>query len=960
MKAAINSLNGGVITPLMRGRGDLESLRRAAVQMANFMPRVFGGAGRRPSLMHVAESLDGDKHSRLIPFTFSVTTRYFIELGHESMRFWDAGTVALDGDTIAAPWDESDLDEIQYAQINDVMFLTHPDYHPQELLRTSSGWELRPVPWKYPALRDENAKESNRVNPVYSDLFRVGAYEWEEFILADSGTHDFQIGFTGGGSSTKTARLQHWSGGAWVTVKTYSTTSSSYIGSFNFSVTSGDRYRMTYTGPVCGGGLAIFFGMASVKGLLFSTTQPYTQTAVTVPADTPWRVQMDATASASLPAGASCVLEKYTSSWVSVQTLTITPGIETVYVGSVSGSAVQYRLNWAGNQMDDGEMAIQTIEFTGESEITLECNATSGLAKTLTASEPLFDPLHVGAYFEIVHRRELASSIIVGVVGAITDTQSTPVLVSGQWDFYTYGSWSGTIYVEQQNADGSWTTERSWVGNKDRNISSTGIVDSGTYMRLRISGGNGSAVSGGAAVPRFVLEAADARHVGLVQVTGYTDSENVTVDVVNNLYATTATNLWSEGAWSDYRGYPRAVTLHDQRLIFAGSPSEPQKIWGSVIGDFRNFELGTFDDAGFAFQLAATEANPILWLVSKEGILAGTQGEVWSLSADGTITPSNVNVNLQSALGSEPIQVLRTESAILLVERGGTKIREFVFDFATQSYQSPVVTQLIEHLLRSGIRAMARTANPEQTIWVVTNDGLLLSCSYRREEEVIAWAQHPTSGTVESVSTNYGAAADEVWIVVDRYGTRRVERLDVEHWERIEVDTSYHLDAAKVTTGDGLTVITGLDHLEGQLVAVHADGADLASRVVVAGQITLTDPADLVVVGLPMESILQPWPVFMPLDDGTSQTRKQRISKIIVLLHRSGACEFADSPDATFYPLGIRSASDPEGAVVLRSDYFETPVQGAYGWETSVTFKSSSVLPLTILAVVYNMGVYGE
>lgn len=959
MKAAINSLNGGVITPLMRGRGDLESLRRAAVQMANFMPRVFGGAGRRPSLMHVAESLDGDKHSRLIPFTFSVTTRYFIELGHESMRFWDAGTVALDGDTIAAPWDESDLDEIQYAQINDVMFLTHPDYHPQELLRTSSGWELRPVPWKYPPLRDENAKEANRVNPVYSDLFRVGTFEWEEWDL--SGSYDFEVAWTGAGSSTKTARLQRLDAGVWTTVKTYSTTAATYLQIYPFVTSGTQRFRMTYTGPICGGGILIYnAGSVFLKVLNLPLTQPYTQTAVTVPADTPWRVQMDATASASLPAGASCVLEKYTSSWVSVQALTITPGIETVYVGSVSGSAVQYRLNWAGNQMDDGEMAIQTIEFTGESEITLECNATSGLAKTLTASEPLFDPLHIGAYFEIVHRRELASSIIVGVVGAITDTQSTPVLVSGQWDFYTYGSWSGTIYVERQNADGSWTTERSWVGNKDRNISSSGIVDSGTYMRLRISGGNGSAVSGGAAVPRFVLEAADARHVGLVQVTAYTDSENVTVDVVNNLHATTATNLWSEGAWSDYRGYPRAVTLHDQRLIFAGSPSEPQKIWGSVIGDFRNFELGTFDDAGFAFQLAATEANPILWLVSKEGILAGTQGEVWSLSADGTITPSNVNVNLQSALGSEPIQVLRTESAILLVERGGTKIREFVFDFATQSYQSPVVTQLIEHLLRSGIRAMARTANPEQTLWVVTNDGLLLSCSYRREEEVIAWAQHPTTGTVESVSTNYGAAADEVWIVVDRDGTRRVERLDVEHWTRVEAESSWHVDAGVRVTGDQMLSISGLDHLEGLTVSVWADGAERPQRVVNDGEIPLASPADEVVVGLPMESILQPWPVFMPLDDGTSQTRKQRISKIIVLLHRSGACEFADSPDATFYPLPIRSASDPEGAVVLRSDYFETPVQGAYSWETGVTFKSSSVLPLTILAVVYNMGVYGE
>ncbi len=109
-------------------------------------------------------------------------------------------------------------------------------------------------------------------------------------------------------------------------------------------------------------------------------------------------------------------------------------------------------------------------------------------------------------------------------------------------------------------------------------------------------------------------------------------------------------NLWSEGAWSDYRGYPRAVTLHDRRLIFAGSPSEPQKTWGSVIVDFRNFDTGTLQRRRLCFfQLAATEANPILWLVSKEGILAGTQGEVWSLSADGTITPSNVNVNLQSA-----------------------------------------------------------------------------------------------------------------------------------------------------------------------------------------------------------------------------------------------------------------------------------------------------------------------
>ena len=150
------------------------------------------------------------------------------------MRFWDAGTVALDGDTIAAPWDESDLDEIQYAQINDVMFLTHPDYHPQELLRTAAGWELRPVPWKYPPLRRE-CQGSKPREPVYSDLFRVGTFEWEEWDLR--GSYDFEVVWTG---EDRALRRQAFSidAGVWDDGKTYSTTAAIYHQIYPF-VTSG-------------------------------------------------------------------------------------------------------------------------------------------------------------------------------------------------------------------------------------------------------------------------------------------------------------------------------------------------------------------------------------------------------------------------------------------------------------------------------------------------------------------------------------------------------------------------------------------------------------------------------------------------------------------------------------------------------------------------------------------------
>ncbi len=253
---------------------------------------------------------------------------------------------------------------------------------------------------------------------------------------------------------------------------------------------------------------------------------------------------------------------------------------------------------------------------------------------------------------------------------------------------------------------------------------------------------------------------------------------------------------------------------------------------------------------------------------------------------------------------------------------------------------------------------MARAANPEQTLWVVTNDGLLLSCSYRREEEVIAWAQHPTTGTVESVSTNYGAAADEVWIVVNRNGTRRVERLDVEHWTRVETESSWHVDAGIRVTGDQMTSISGLDHLEGLTVSVWADGAERPQKVVNDGEIPLASPADEVVVGLPMESILQPWPVFMPLDDGTSQTRKQRISKIIVLLHRSALASLPILQMRRFTPPAFaRHQADPTRGLCCWSDHQETSSSEALtDVKPASPSKSSSVATVEApLAGFYNM-----
>ncbi|GAG00307.1 unnamed protein product, partial [marine sediment metagenome] len=72
--------------------------------------------------------------------------------------------------------------------------------------------------------------------------------------------------------------------------------------------------------------------------------------------------------------------------------------------------------------------------------------------------------------------------------------------------------------------------------------------------------------------------------------------------------------------------YPRTVTFHEERLFFAGTDTYPQKIWGSVSGDYENFTTGTLDDEAVLYTIASDQVNVIEWLVPSSALIAGTAG----------------------------------------------------------------------------------------------------------------------------------------------------------------------------------------------------------------------------------------------------------------------------------------------------------------------------------------------
>jgi len=105
------------------------------------------------------------------------------------------------------------------------------------------------------------------------------------------------------------------------------------------------------------------------------------------------------------------------------------------------------------------------------------------------------------------------------------------------------------------------------------------------------------------------------------------------------------------------------------------------------------------------------------------------------------------------------------------VDYVGRKIREMTFSDEKQKFVAPDLAALAEHITLTGITSMAYQRSPDNILWCTLDNGRLLSMSYERDQNVVAWAHHilgGTNATVESVATIPGTDEDEVWLSVRR------------------------------------------------------------------------------------------------------------------------------------------------------------------------------------------------
>lgn len=411
--------------------------------------------------------------------------------------------------------------------------------------------------------------------------------------------------------------------------------------------------------------------------------------------------------------------------------------------------------------------------------------------------------------------------------------------------------------------------------------------------------------------------------------------------------------------------YPGAVSYFEQRRVFAGANNLPQSVWMTRTGteNNMNYSLPVRDDDSITFKLAAREANQIRHLVPLGDLVLLTAAAEWRLNAGGAdaVTPVSISVRAQSYVGANMVQPVVVNNTVLYAAARGGHMREMAYNWQASGYLTGDMSLRAPHLFDGyQLVDMAYAKSPVPVVWAVSSSGKLLGVTYVPEQQVGAWHQHDTDGTFESVAVVSEGEEDAVYVVVRRSlngsNVRCVERFASRQFT--DAEDAFFVDCGGTYSGSPATTISGLSHLNGEIVSILADGAVMPQQVVAGGAVTLPVAASTVHVGLPIEADFKTLPLALEIP-GAGQGRPKNVNRVYLRVNRSSGI-FA-GPDTDTLTEFKQRTDEPWGSPPrLISDEVEIDVMP--DWDNNggqLVVRQSDPLPLTVCSLSLDVAIGG-
>lgn len=604
---------------------------------------------------------------------------------------------------------------------------------------------------------------------------------------------------------------------------------------------------------------------------------------------------------------------------------------------------------------------------------SLTRTAPSGLTGqiSIVADRAVFSTDHVGALWKITSIGQSVEQTFTG-----PDQNSDYIRVSGVGDGRTFlynlsiGGATEAIYLQRSVGEpGSWANVSALKFTANAASSYNDGLDNQIvfYRMFRPSTTSTDDTSSGD------LTYSAGGITGIARITGYLGATETTAIVLKAFGSTGLSELWSEGDWSSFRGYPSAVALHEGRVFWGGR----SKLWGSVSDAFESFDNDSTElgDAGpINLNIASGSNDQMAWLVSLSRLVMGTPltaSQAKTSSLEEPLTPTNFAIRDIATQGSAPVAAIKLDQRAIFVQASQSRVFEISLADSQLDYNTVDRTQLIPEMCEPSVVRAAAQRQPDTRVHFVRSDGTVAMLLSDPAENILCWLDIKSTagnGAVEEIVTLPGNVEDSVYYVM----RREINGSTVRYVEKWAKESEAHGAAANkmadsfvVQNSTSTTVVSGLDHLVGSSVVAWGATADLGSYTVsTTGTITLSQASTTTVVGLPYYGVYQSAKLaYATQDGGSGLTSRKKIDHLGLVLADTHAQGLQFGPSTS----RLQNLPRIERMQTVSTNYVHTaydndPVVFPGSWDTDsrLVLYAAAPRPVTVLGCVIDAETRGK
>lgn len=403
-----------------------------------------------------------------------------------------------------------------------------------------------------------------------------------------------------------------------------------------------------------------------------------------------------------------------------------------------------------------------------------------------------------------------------------------------------------------------------------------------------------------------------------------------------------------------YKADGTTTTLETERIkLVETTITETYTMSGTVNADHA-IELIESDMYG----------SRITWMVSHQRILAGTKRAIWMDSGE-VLTPSTFDMAQTLGTATAEIQPEIYGSFVFFVSADRRSVRYCYYDSDAGGYKLGELSQTAKHLFTSNIKSIAVMEGALSILWVLLEEGKLLSCTLTNE--TFGWAEHILGGETAEVRAmcayHADADADTLFLMVDRgHATEAGEPimyLESLDFEDLNTATTFSLLDGAVTgeqlRGEAdveLAYVNAHEFVEGDKVQMVSDGWPTPVFEYTGENVTSPiENAVEVYVGFPVHAEVQMLRQELPAETGNTSIGKRRKALSSSLqVYRSAGGNFGYENLEVFQTLmkmGYPSSTPPE----LFTGLVNLDVASNVSEEPLAIISTDDPLPLTILSI---------